>query len=125
MAKEKKPFLKDPKVPLTHKIAYGILCARFVTRSLKPTDKQWNTWAHKWLAGINRDGESSKARHSCQAAISAAADFSKSPGNRSRGKALLLTRDSLRSTRELAAKRGVEVDYAEMKEQAKAIWIGK
>jgi hypothetical protein len=56
-----------PKISLTQKIAFGIFCAKEVSKS-----KEWIAWADKWLSGEDRSYES--ARKAWQNAADAYAD---------------------------------------------------
>ncbi len=61
--------LELPEISLTQKIAFGILCAKEVSK-----EEGWNRWADAWLDGSDRTKESAKtaARDAARAAGDAA-----------------------------------------------------
>ena len=57
-----------PKISMTQKIAFGILCAKKVCKN-----KEWNLWADRWLSGEDRTKKSAAAAAADAAVADAAA----------------------------------------------------
>ena len=59
-----------PKISMTQRIAFGILCTKEVCK-----DERWNNWADKWLSGEDRTKKSAAAAAVAAAAAAASAAY--------------------------------------------------